>query len=70
MKQTDTNMKNSYMTEFLLKSFCNYFFFKFRSTWVAQQVKRQTSARVMISRFVSSSPVSSSVLTAQKMKNE
>lgn len=26
MKQTDTNMKNSYMTEFLLKSFCNYFF--------------------------------------------
>ena len=33
--------------------------------WVAQSVKHLTSAQVMISQFVSSSPVSGSVLTAQ-----
>ena len=33
--------------------------------WVAQSVKRPTSAQVMISRSVSSSPVLGSVLTAQ-----
>ena len=37
-------------------------------TWVAQSVKCPTSAQVMISRFVSSSPVSGSVLTAQSLK--
>ena len=36
-----------------------------RGAWVAQSVKRLTSAQVMISRFVSLSPVSGSVLTAQ-----
>ena len=35
--------------------------------WVAQLVKRPTSAQVMISRFVSSSPMSGSVLTAQSL---
>ena len=36
-------------------------------TWVAQSVKHLTSAQVMISQFVSSSPVSGSVLTAQSL---
>ena len=35
--------------------------------WVAQSVKRPTSAQVMISRSVSSSPASGSVLTAQSL---
>ena len=34
----------------------------FRGTWVAQSVERLTSAQVMISRFVGSSPTSGSVL--------
>ena len=36
-----------------------------RGAWVAQSVKYPTSAQVMISWLVSSSPVSGSVLTAQ-----
>ena len=36
--------------------------------WVAQSVKHQTSAQVMISQFVSSSPTSGSVLTAQSLE--
>ena len=36
--------------------------------WVAQSVKRPTSAQVMISWFVGSSPVSGSVLTAQSLE--
>ena len=39
-----------------------------RGAWVAQLVKRPTSAQVMISWFVSSSPASGSVLTAQSLK--
>ena len=35
-----------------------------RGTWVAQSVKRSTSAQVMISWFVSLSPASGSVLSA------
>ena len=35
---------------------------KLRDTWVAQSVKCPTSAQVMISWFVGSSPVSGSVL--------
>ena len=35
-----------------------------RGAWVAQSAKRQTSAQVMISWYVSSSPASGSVLTA------
>ena len=35
--------------------------------WVAQSVKRPTSAQVTISRFMSSSPASGSVLTAQSL---
>ena len=38
-------------------------------TWVAQSVERPTSAQVMISWFVSSSPVSGSVLTAQSLES-
>ena len=36
--------------------------------WVAQSVERPTSAQVMISRLVSSSPASGSVLTAQSLE--
>ena len=36
--------------------------------WVAQSVERLTSAEVMMSQFVSSSPVSGSVQTAQSLE--
>ncbi|KAF0881312.1 BEND2 protein, partial [Crocuta crocuta] len=36
--------------------------------WVAQSVKRPTSAQIMISRFVGLSPASGSVLTAQSLE--
>ena len=36
--------------------------------WVAQSVRRPTSAQVMISRSVSLSPASGSVLTAQSLE--
>ena len=36
--------------------------------WVAQSVKRLTLAQVMISLFVSSSPVSGSVLIARSLE--
>ena len=36
--------------------------------WVPQSVKRLTSAQVMISRFVGSSPASGSVLTARSLE--
>ena len=41
----------------------------FRGARVAQSVKRPTSAQVTISRFVGSSPVSGSVLTAQNLES-
>ena len=54
---------------------CNYFYFMslrmllwYGNAWVAQLVKRPTSTQVMISQFVSSSPVSGSVLTAQSLE--
>ena len=40
----------------------------FKGTWVAQLVKLPTSAQVMISWFMSSSPVSGSMLTAQSLE--
>ena len=40
----------------------------FWGTWVAQLVKRPTSAQVMISRFMSSSPALGSVLIAQSLE--
>ena len=39
-----------------------------RGAWVAQLVKRPTSAQAMISQFVSSSPTLGSVLTAQSLE--
>uniref|UniRef100_A0A673SX22 Large ribosomal subunit protein uL15/eL18 domain-containing protein n=1 Tax=Suricata suricatta TaxID=37032 RepID=A0A673SX22_SURSU len=39
-----------------------------RGAWVAQSCKRPTSARVMISRFLGSSPASGSVLTAKSLE--
>ena len=39
-----------------------------RGAWVAQLVKHPTSAQVVISWFVGSSPTSSSVLTAQSLE--
>ena len=38
-----------------------------RGAWVAQSVERLTSAQVMISRFVGSSPVLGSALTARNL---
>ena len=48
----------------------NYTFKKrhFRGAWVAQMVKHPTSAQVMISWLVGSSPMSGSVLTAQSLE--
>ena len=40
----------------------------FRGAWVARSVKRPASAQVMVSHFVSSSPASGSVLTAQSLE--
>ena len=40
----------------------------FRGAWVAQSVKRPTSAQAVILQFVSLSPVSSPVLTAQSLE--
>ena len=40
----------------------------FRGAWVARSVKRLTLAQVTISRSVSSSPASGSVLTAQSLE--
>ena len=40
---------------------------KSMGTWVAQSVKHLTSAQVTMSQFVSSSPISGSVLTAQSL---
>ena len=39
-----------------------------RGTWVAQSVKHPTLAQVMISRSMSSSPASGSVLMAQRLE--
>ena len=39
-----------------------------RGTWVVQSAGRSTSAQVMISWFVGSSPASGSVLTAQSLE--
>ena len=39
-----------------------------RGAWVAQSVKRPTSAQVMISWLVGSNPASGSVLTAQSLE--
>ena len=39
-----------------------------KGTWVAQSVKRPTSAQVTISWFVSSSPASGSGLMAQSLE--
>ena len=39
-----------------------------RGAWVAQSVKRPTSAQVMISQSLSSRPASGSVLTAQSLE--
>ena len=39
-----------------------------RGAWVAEWVKRPTSAQVMISQFVGSSPAWGSVLTAQSLE--
>ena len=39
-----------------------------RGTWVAQSIKRPTSAQVTVSQFASSSRASGSVLTAQSLE--
>ena len=42
---------------------------KERGAWVAQSVKRLTSAQVMISRFVGSSSMAGSMLTSQSLES-
>ena len=46
----------------------SYNYLKYWGTWVAQSVKRPTSAQVMISLSGSSSPASGSGLTAQSLE--
>ena len=43
-------------------------FIYFWGTWVAQSIEAPTSAQVMISWLVGSSPMSGSVLTAQTLE--
>ena len=50
------------------KNGCRVAGFTSSGAWVAQSVKRLTSAQVMISQLVSSSPASGSVLTAQSLE--
>ena len=42
---------------------------KIWGAWMAQSVKHLTSTQVMISRFMSLSPASASVLTAQSLES-
>ena len=52
-----------------VKRTCNVFLkSEYGGAWVAQLVKCLTSAQVMISQLVGSSPVSGSVLTAQSLE--
>ena len=41
----------------------------FRGAWVAQSVECLTSAQVMVPRFMASSPVLGSVLTAESLES-
>ena len=52
--------------------FCNAANFKLthRGAWVAQWVKCPTSTQVMMLQFVSLSPTSGSVLTAQSLESD
>ena len=47
---------------------CKVFKYTVLGTWVVLRVKRLTSAQVMISQLVSSSPASGSVLAAQSLE--
>ena len=49
-------------------SLCNIGKLTFRGAWVAQSVERPTSAQVVISQCVNSSPASGSVLTARNLE--
>ena len=46
----------------------HYHTYMWQGAWVAQSVKRPALAQVMISHFMSSSPASGSVLTAQSLE--
>ena len=52
----------------LIQGYCYEYFNNERGVWVAQLVKCLTWAQVLILRFVSSSLVSGSVLTARSLK--
>ena len=52
---------------FCLKLFADIPLLSARGAWVAQPVERPTSAQVVISQLVSSSPASSSVLTVRSL---
>ena len=58
-----------YPTPHQLSSVCSlYLRVSYGGAWVAQSVERPTSAQVMISHSVSSSPVAGSVRTAQSLE--
>ena len=64
------NLMCPFWEDLLSHSILFYSFIRryFRGTWVAQSVKHPTSAQVMISQSMSSSPASGSVLTAQSLE--
>ena len=63
-KKSQTPMSTHCMIAFIGRSRTG----KTRGAWEAQSVERPTSAQVMISWFVGSSPASGSVLTAQRLQ--
>ena len=67
--QCRTNRRNGGILDLLTPKWSRLFeTCEKRGAWVARSVKRPTSAQVKISRFMSSSPVSGSVLTAQSLE--
>ena len=52
----------------IVENACTHKIYHFRGAWVAPSDKRPTSAQVMMSRFVGSSPASGSVLTARSLE--
>ena len=66
-KQVQREVRNLREVTALASSGANIRTLTFWGAWVAQSVERLASAQGMISRSVSSSPVSGSVLTARSL---
>ena len=70
-KQTTTTLQNEiiYLDNPIPIKKCEFIIFKKRGgTWVSESVEHLTSAQVVISQFVRSSPALGSVLTAQSLE--